>query len=127
MSQTKLPPGPMCVHVMQNPVTGKKYNADNFHLGSFRFVPIPGPKNTKATILIGCPKGGERVWNAERRKKITDRQGKDRVIVGVCSVKGHPDEGATHGYMKLQKPVKGKCRKGYKLKGWKNLARPSKD
>ena len=126
MSEAKLKPGPMCVATMGHPGHNRKLKAKDFHKGSFRFVPIPGPKNTKATVMIGCLIGKGQVWKPEAKKTITDRQGRTRTITGVCSKKGHPAEGATHGYMKIQKPKAGKCRPGYAKKKWKSPSKQNK-
>ena len=109
-SKQKMPKKKACIQVVK-PTSA-------FVAASFRFVPIPGPKNTKATIMIGCPKGKGH-WKPAGRKNIVDRQGKKRVIVGVCTV-------GTRAHAKIQQPVRGRCRKGYTLKAFKPLARRRK-
>ena len=118
MSKIKMPKKKACVDEI--------LSTENFVPASFRFVPIPGPKNSKATIMIGCPcppgaskkkcAGENANWNPTGRKKITDRQGVEKVITGVCKV-------GTRAHAKIQAPVNGKCRKGYTLKSFTGTRR----
>ena len=123
MSAIKLPKEKACISVLsfppkKGPVRDAK--ASDFHKGSFRLVPIPGPKNTKATILVGCPQMEGRAWFPNKGRVIVDRQGIERGIIGSCEFSSgkRKGKGATKGFLKIQKPVAGKCRSGYRLRNF---------
>jgi hypothetical protein len=83
-----------------------------FTKASFRYIRSPARGDEpSAMILIGCPKDEKRRdtnWKPKARKVITKRDGTKSLIVGVCEV-------GTRAHAKIQKPVRGRCRSGYKL------------
>lgn len=121
MSAIKLPTGKACIAKIGP-------SAKSFHKGSFRLVPIPGPKNSRATVLVGCPITADRTWSPNKGRRITDRQGVERMIIGVCEYNKGPDKGkgATRGYLKMQQPAGGRCRKGYELKDFAAFVKQGK-
>jgi hypothetical protein len=84
-----------------------------FHKNSFRFVPIPGPVNDKATVLVGCPL--TRDWDPTAEEDIylrhdSKKQNKHH-IVGLCS-----GPRGKHGMKRhaVIKAIKGsRCGSGY--------------
>ena len=94
-------PEDRCVQVL-NPKSG-------FTKASFRYIQSPARGKVSATILIGCPKVGKKDsnWMPNARKWVTKRDGTKSLIVGVCKV-------GTVAHAKIQKPVNGRCRAGYK-------------
>lgn len=77
-----------------------------FDKRSFRYIQSPARgDDPSAIILIGCPKGS---WKPKARKWITKRNGERALIVGVCDV-------GTRSHAKIQEPVRGRCRSGYRL------------
>jgi hypothetical protein len=105
MAKTKKPkfklPKDRCVQIL-NPKS-------KFTKASFRYIQSPARGKTSADILIGCPKVGKKDsnWKPNARKWITKRNGERALIVGVCTV-------GTVAHAKIQKPVNGRCRPGYK-------------
>lgn len=105
MAKTKKPrfklPEDRCVQIL-NPKS-------KFTKASFRYIRSPARGQTSATILIGCPKDGktDANWMPKAKRWVVKRDGTKSLITGICKV-------GTVAHAKIQKPVNGRCRPGYK-------------